>query len=64
MSEGEQGVDVANARVALARGFSVAVVVVLSLVGSYVLIIGGFAQVGLLSYLLTLSFVLIGARGI
>jgi hypothetical protein len=55
----------ANARVALAKGFSVGVVVLLALIGAYVLLgSGGFSQSGLLLYLLTVSFALTGARGI
>jgi hypothetical protein len=54
-----------NTRVALAKGFSVAVVVLLVAIGAYVfLALGGFSQDGLLYYLLTLSFALTGARGI
>jgi hypothetical protein len=54
----------ANTRVALAKGFAVAVVVVLLLVGGYVLLQGGFSQAGLLSYLLVLSLASAGAAGI
>jgi hypothetical protein len=55
----------ANTRVALAKGFSVAVVVLLVAIGAYVLLaLGGFSQNGLLYYLLTLSFALTGTRGI
>jgi hypothetical protein len=55
----------ANTRVALAKGFSAAVVVLLVAIGAYVLLaLGGFSQGGLLFYLLTLSFALTGARGI
>ena len=55
----------ANTRVALAKGFSVAVVVLLVAIGAYVLLaLGGFSRNGLLYYLLTLSFALTGTRGI
>lgn len=54
----------ANTRVALAKGFSVAVVVVLLLVGGFVLFRGGFGQAGLLAYLLVLSLASAGAAGI
>lgn len=55
----------ANTRTALAKGFSVAVVVVLLGVGAVVLLSGRwFSEEGLLAYLLTLSFALMGARGI
>ena len=54
----------ANTRVALAKGFSVAVVVVLLLVGGYVLVQGGFGQAGLLAYLIVLSLASAGAAGI
>ncbi|WP_135829204.1 hypothetical protein [Halorussus halobius] len=54
----------ANARAALARGFSVAVVLVLLLVGAAVLGGGGFAQAGLLSYLLALLLATAGAAGV
>ncbi|WP_276299189.1 hypothetical protein [Halorussus lipolyticus] len=55
----------ANTRVALAKGFSVAVVVLLVAIGAYVLVVlGGFSQNGLLYYLVTLSFALTGTRGI
>lgn len=54
----------ANARVALAKGFSVAVVVVLLLVGGYVLFQGGFGQVGLLVYLVVLWLASASAAGI
>ncbi|WP_128476680.1 hypothetical protein [Halorussus pelagicus] len=55
----------ANTRVVLAKGFSVAVVVLLGLIGVYVLLgSGGFSRSGLLLYLLTVSFALTGARGI
>lgn len=55
----------ANTRVAVAKGFSVAVVALLVAVGAYVLLaLGGFSRSGLLAYLLTLSFALTGARGV
>lgn len=55
----------ANTRSALARGFSVAVVVLLLAIGAYVLLaLGGFSRSGVLLYLVTLSFALTGARGI
>ncbi|WP_435180779.1 hypothetical protein [Halorussus sp. AFM4] len=55
----------ANTRSALAKGFSVAVVVLLVAIGAYVLLaLGGFSRDGLLYYLLTLSFALTAARGI
>lgn len=54
----------ANTRLALAKGFSVAVVAVVLVIGGYVLFLGGFSEGGLLLYLLTLSFALTGARGI
>ncbi|UPW02052.1 hypothetical protein M0R88_08145 [Halorussus gelatinilyticus] len=55
----------ANTRVVLAKGFSVGVVVMLGLIGSYVLLaLGGFSQGGLLYYLLTFSFALTATRGI
>lgn len=55
----------ANTRVAVAKGFSVAVVVLLAVVGAYVLLaLGGFSDSGLLAYLLTLSFALTGTRGV
>jgi len=54
-----------NTRVALARGFSVAVVLVVLAIGGYVLFgLGGFSRSGMFAYLLTLSFALTGARGI
>lgn len=54
----------ANTRIALAKGFSVAVVVVILLVGGYVLFRGGFAEAGLLAYLIVLSLASAGAAGI
>lgn len=55
----------ANTRAVVAKGFSVAVVVLLVLIGTYVLLgLGGFSESGLLAYLLTLSFALTGTRGI
>jgi hypothetical protein len=55
----------ANTRVALAKGFSVAAVILLVAIGAYVLLaLGGFSRNGLLYYLLTLSFALTGTRGI
>lgn len=54
----------ANTRVVLAKGFSVAVVVLLVVIGAYVLALGGFSRDGLLYYLLTLSFALSGAWGV
>jgi hypothetical protein len=55
----------ANTRVVLAKGFSVAVVVLLVVIGAYVLLaLGGFSDSGLLAYLLTLSFALTGTRGV
>ena len=45
-------------------GFSVAVVVVLLLVGGVVFVEGGFAQAGLLSYLLALLLAVGGAAGV
>jgi hypothetical protein len=58
-------IDMANTRAVVAKGFSVAVVVLLVLIGTYVLLgLGGFSESGLLAYLLTLSFALTGTRGI
>ncbi|USZ67043.1 hypothetical protein NGM10_09905 [Halorussus salilacus] len=54
----------ANVRSALARGFAVAVVLVLLLVGGYVLVRGGFGGEGLLAYLLALALATGGAVGI
>lgn len=55
----------ANLRVAVAKGFSVAVVVLFLLIGGYVLLaLGGFSQSGLLAYLVTLSFALTATRGV
>ena len=48
----------------MGRGFSVAVVVLFLLIGVYALAQGGFAGVGLLVYLLPLSFALVAALGI
>lgn len=53
-----------NVRVALGRGFSVAVVVVFLLIGAYALTQGGFSSSGLIAFLLPLSFALVGAVGI
>ncbi|WP_276280404.1 hypothetical protein [Halorussus caseinilyticus] len=55
----------ASTRTAVAKGFSVAVVAVLVVIGGYVLLfVGDFSESGLLVYLLTLSFALTAARGI
>jgi hypothetical protein len=54
----------ANTRVALAKGFSVAVVVVLVLVGAYALLQGGVSRAGLTWHLLVLSLASAGAAGI
>ncbi|WP_132058018.1 hypothetical protein [Halorussus amylolyticus] len=54
----------ANTRTALAKGFAVAVVIVLLFVGGYVLLGSGFAGEGLLAYLLSLFFAVAGAAGI
>lgn len=54
----------ANTRVALAKGFSVAVVVVLLLVGGYVPLRGGFSQAGLAAYLVALTLASATAAGI
>ncbi|NHN60954.1 MULTISPECIES: hypothetical protein [Halorussus] len=55
----------ANTRSALAKGFSVGVVVLVLAIGAVVLFDSrGFSDSGLLVYLLTVSFALTGARGI
>ena len=53
-----------NVRVALGRGFAVAVVALFLFIGVYALTQGGFAGAGLLVYLLPLSFALVAAAGI
>ncbi|WP_137286502.1 hypothetical protein [Halorussus salinisoli] len=54
-----------NTRVAVAKGFSVAVVSIMLGIGVYILLFaGGFSRSGLLVYLLTLSFALTSTRGI
>lgn len=54
----------ANTRTALSRGFGVAVVAVLLLVGGYVLFRGGFGGDGLIAYLLSLALASGAAAGL
>jgi hypothetical protein len=54
----------ASTRVALAKGFSFAVVVVLVLVGGYALLGGGVSRAGLVWHLLVLSLAAAGTAGI
>jgi hypothetical protein len=54
----------ANTRVALAKGFAVAVVVVLLLVGAYALLQGEVSRAGLTWHLLVLSLASAGTAGI
>ncbi|MFC4548735.1 MULTISPECIES: hypothetical protein [Halorussus] len=53
-----------NVRVAMARGFSVAVVMLFLFIGVYTHTQGGFGGAGPLIYLLPLSFALVAALGI